>query len=196
MKKIVLGFICLSLSISVLCNYCFALPTEDVKSFNGAVVNRKKPIQFKKTLLEYQDSVYVPIREFCDNMSIPISWDCEKELITINAKEGDNILTTEKNLIDSKELAYNVGKSILENYCKKSLEYVDNGFEYYLYVSEGSDIWIIRQYVTYNQTHFYAGNYISPYIIINKKDGKILEIDDNDTDIKELVENYPKHKDN
>ena len=107
-------------------------------------------------------------------MSIPISWDYEKELITINAKEGDNILTTEKNLIDNKELAYNVGKSILENYCKKSLEYVDNGFEYYLYVSEGSDIWIIRQYVTYNQTHFYAGNYISPYIIIkfSMKKGK------------------------
>ena len=83
------------------------------------------------------DRIYVSIRSLCDELGIPIYWDDKKneayiDIYNKQIKVSDKTEHKIDGVIPDEETAYAVGKTILEKYIGKPLEYETNNHIFYL----------------------------------------------------------------
>ena len=125
MKKlfIVLMFVFLNYTLLVCANVksSFEIAEFDINIGND-VVKFSYPVYLK------DDSVYVSVRELCNRLKIPIHWNEAKREVDINIYDkkiqvSEKTEYNEEGVIPDPETAYLVGKTILEKYCGRTLEY-------------------------------------------------------------------------
>ena len=178
MKKLLISLICVTiLAITVVSVYAFI-------DINQILIIGTKEVKFDNPIYVIDDKTYVPIRELCDKLGIPISWDSEKRQVKvdINNKEIPHNNTVanavlENGVIPNEETAKTIAKSILESCIGKPVEYKVDGYEFYLTVdfSEEQNSWVVTQYAKYNGNSFGGGN-VSPVIRLNKSTGEVVGI--------------------
>lgn len=178
MKKLIISFVCtVTLAVIAVSAYAFA-------DANQTVIIGTKEVKFDNAIYVIDDKNYVPVRELCDKLGIPVLWNGENGQITvdINRKEIPHNDTTanavlKNGVIPDAETAKNVAKSILESCLGKPVEYKDDGYEFYLTAefSEKQNSWTVTQYAKYNGEFFGGGN-VSPVICLNRSTGEVVGI--------------------
>jgi|GEM_PF-1989302 len=133
--------------------------------------------------------IYVSLRGICDKLGIPIEWNNENrevEMDIYNKKipVSDKTLFREDGVIPDEETALAVGKTILEKYVGKSLEYETDEKIYYLkvtYIKE-SNVWNVTQFFDYKDGRGWAasGVYL-PNVKLNKNTGEVMYINTHST---------------
>lgn len=131
------------------------------------------------------DRTYVPIRDLCDEMGIPVLWDSEKEQVKLDInnkrvhyRDTEANAVLENGVIPNAETAKVIAKTIFETCMCKSVEYTDeDGYEFYLNVSfsEEQNSWLVYQDVKYRGNSFGGGN-VSPIIRLNRATGEVMGI--------------------
>lgn len=159
-----------------------------VKNFSPKIMFENKYLTFSTPIFMYEDLTYVSLRDFCNILKYDVRWNEDINTILIEQESKKN------NLVKNEEIAYKIGKVLLESYCNSSLEYMDDEFKFYLNVIESENFWTLKQEVLYKNSYFYAGNIISPFIKINKEDGKVLEISSDSSEIDDMVKNISNQK--
>ena len=140
--------------------------------------------EFDNPIYVINDRTYVPIRELCDKLGIPILWNSENRQITmdINNKkvpydqtEANADLTN--GVIPDADTAKSVAKTILESCMGKPVEYKEGDYEFYLTVdfSNEQNSWVVSQYAKHRGDFFGGGN-VSPMIRLNKSTGEVIDI--------------------
>ncbi len=113
-------------------------------------------VRFTNDLLMVDDKLYVPIRELSEKLRIPVLWDEEKEQVrlstdykTIRVSEGTEL--KEEGVLPDDETALLVGKTILEKYVGKPLEYETEKGIYYMDVKyhKRDNTWRVYQKCKY-----------------------------------------------
>lgn len=138
-----------------------------------------------QTLIQ-NDKVYVPIRDMCNALNMPVYWNGDKQEVYVdiyNKRLPVSKYTEYKEggVISSEKMALKVGKIILEEYSGKSMEYETDNKIYYLTAVflEEENAWVIRQKMKYKnpKTIFVIeGNAYYPTIKLNKTTGEVLFI--------------------
>lgn len=129
------------------------------------------------------DKIYVPIRELSGLLNLPIRWDEENREAVI-AKNFEKVKISEKTafnedgVIPNEDVAYDVGKIILEQYAGKPMEYETDDRIYFLRVIflKKENVWRIYQsYKLKNGTVRAGGGYglYLPTVYLNKYTGKV-----------------------
>ncbi len=154
------------------------------QSKTNAVQIGAEVLQFENDLYNINDKTYVPVRELADYLKIPIDWDSNSEMVSLdtNHKQVHVPEKTEykpEGVIPDEETAYQVGKIILETYAGKSLEYETDEKVYYLAVryQEEFNSWYIEQTFDYKDGRGWGavGIYV-PAVILNKNTGEVVSI--------------------
>lgn len=178
MKKLVVAIFCVViLAVTVVSVYALI----DV---NRVIIINSREVKFDNPLYVIEDRTYVPIRELCNKLGIPVLWNSEKGQISLdinnkevphNETEANAVLSN--GVIPNAETAKSIAKTILESCIGKPVEYQEDGYEFYLTVefSEKQNLWIVTQYARYNGKPFGGGN-ISPIIYLNKSTGEVTRI--------------------
>ena len=179
MKKIFI-FISLLLIFSVLLSFSvFALQESIYKIRLG-----NETLIMKYPIIMQDDRIYVSLREICDKLRIPIEWN-EKENeahIDINNKKilvSDKSDYKEEGVIPDEETAYQVGKTILERYVNRPLEYETENYVYSLGTTflEDENAWIVYQDMRYKKGPLFIRS--KPDLIeikLSKNTGEVLFI--------------------
>lgn len=149
----------------------------------NASAEPKYPIYLK------DDRIYVPLRSFCDELKIPISWNDEENaaILDINNKNisvSDKTQLKKEGVIPDEQTALAIGKIILERYAEKSLEYETDDKVYYLTAKfdERCKGWRVCQMFKYKDENrgWSAGDkFYIPTVILNKQNGEVLYINTN-----------------
>lgn len=143
-----------------------------------------KEVEFDNPIYVINDRTYVPIRELCDKLGIPILWnskngqikvDINNKKIPYDQTEANTDLTN--GVIPNAETAKSVAKTILESCMGKPVEYKEGDYEFYLTVdfSKEQNSWVVSQYAKYRGDFFGGGN-VSPMIRLNKSTGEVVDI--------------------
>lgn len=149
-----------------------------------------KNINNNHTAFMNNDSIYVSLRNICEELRIPVTWnDKSKEAtIGINNKEVEISERTRRNengVVPDAETAINLGKIILEKYTGKDVEYESDKYIYYLKATflEEENTWLVVQNIKYK--HPYIGSMDGGadfiHIKISRGTGEVLYINDYST---------------
>ena len=83
-----------------------------------------KEEKFENDIYNDNGKIYVPVREFCEKLNIPIEWDEKNKSIKVEAANmvirSDS--TEEKDMIPDEETAINVARIILEKHMERKIE--------------------------------------------------------------------------
>ena len=135
----------------------------------------------------YDNRIYVPLRDFCEQLNIPVYWDSNKREANIDVF-NKNITISDKTpfkvegVIPDEQTALSVGKLILEKYAEKALEYETEDKIYFLRVDfiDQYNAWIISQTFKFkNESMGWAAggdSFYTPSVILNKKTGEVMNI--------------------
>lgn len=154
------------------------------QSKTNAVQIGAEVLQFENDLYNINGKTYVPVRELADYLKIPIDWDSNSEMVSLdtNHKQVHVPEKTEykpEGVIPDEETAYQVGKIILETYAGKSLEYETDEKIYYLAVEyrENVNAWCVYQTFDYkNGDSWVAEILYVPAVVLNKNTGEVVSI--------------------
>ena len=161
--------------------------TEVIEKVDYKVKKGDEEIGFSDTIFTSNDKMYVPLRELCEELRIPLEWNEEREeaVMEINNKKievSDKTEYKEEGVIPDEETALAIGKIILEKYVGKRLEYETEEEIFYLYASydQEANCWIIGQDMKYKDGRLLIfgdgnGSYI-PEVILNKNTGEVIYI--------------------
>lgn len=130
------------------------------------------------------DRIYVSLRDFCDELGIPLKWNDEKNEVEID-KYNKNVQVCNKTelkdegVIPDANTALIIGKAILEKYAGKPMEFETSDKIYFLkadYFKENNS-WIVYQTYKNKNGEIWAAEGIPiPSIAINKSNGEVLYI--------------------
>ena len=173
-KKIIFAFvICLSLIITVsavnISDYKIIFGYEDITSQSQSFIQ--------------DDKIFVSVRNLCDELNIPIYWDENKKEVHIdiyNKKTplSDKTEYKEEGVIPDEETALIIGKTILEKYAGRSLEYETEDKIYYIdatYIKR-FNAWMISQTYKYKFVGGWSAGdrFYWPHVILSKNTGEVL----------------------
>lgn len=178
MKKIITIII---LNILFACTTIFAMET-----FKNNIQLNFEDIPMNNPIYNIDNKLYVSCRELCEKLGFSVLWDgVENKAIidTQHKKIKTSQYTTyiEEGVIPNEEIAYNIGKILLEKYSGKSLEYVKDNKTFYLTVDfhEETNTWLVYQTFKYNEEGGWiasgSGLYV-PSIELNKSTGEVISI--------------------
>lgn len=171
---------------------------------NATYYKGEEKLQFEEPCFTYNSKTYVPVRQLCDYLNIPIIWNGEKNQIEIDSYHkivstgkmpNTNVLSD--GVVPDKESALMIGKIILESTVGESMEYQDGEYYYCLngYYYEPLNCWMIQQTCLKNNQPFQGGNNTNDYSIqINKSTGEVQFIN-TFSDLKQRVEQYKERYD-
>jgi len=150
--------------------------------------------EFKKPIVVKNGSAYVPLREFCEFLKIPVSWDGATRTITVDPyRKSVGILgATEHSkheMVPDKETAIALGRIFLEVYTETQMEYETTENIYYLDAMEdpAQNAWIVYQTYDMKNGGGWASSVLTPCVWINRNTGEVLAITPEST----LWENPP-----
>lgn len=143
-----------------------------------------KQAHFSDGVYIKNDKIYVPLRELCDNLNIPIEYDSTNKQVFLNIykRSSEHYMNTNKKedgIITDEETAVAVGKIILEKYSGKETEYETEDAIYYLKAkySETDNAWLVYQDVKFKGTKGWSVEGAYPmYVGISRCNGEILTI--------------------
>ncbi len=148
MKKVLIGLS--SIFVLLITFSVFALQEDNCRiKLGNEILTMKYPI------IMQNDRVYVSLRDICNKLSIPISWnDAENEAYAdiYNKKIPTSKKTEYKDdgVIPDAETAYQIGKIILEKYINQPVEYETENVSYKLETKflEAENAWRVYQQLT------------------------------------------------
>ena len=123
------------------------------------------------------NTAYLPVREFAEKLGYDVYWNWNDQEIILDRPEESNTGT------GCEETAYTVGRTILEAYCGRSLEYdCGNSWEYVIRAKEFQtrpDCWIVSQeYEPKDKTLSRGGNGAPISVVLDKRTGGVVYISD------------------
>lgn len=177
MKKIILSMVVLIIVVPMV-----AIAANIVVSNNTVKIGNDN-VRFKNNIYLIDEKTYIPIRELSEKLRIPISWDEEKHMVellpnlkTIRVSEDTELKSG--GVIPNKEIAYKIGKVILEEYIGKSLEYETEKGSFFLKTTyhPKDNTWRISQECKYKKGGGGGTGIYSPTIVLNKNTGEVIYI--------------------
>lgn len=139
-------------------------------------------IQLDEPLYVKNDRTYVPLRNICDALGIPVEWDDSNQEAVLDVYDKDIKVSEktelkEEGVIPDEETALAVGKAILESYMGKPVEYETEDQTYYLTVDylENFNAWSITQLCCL-KNGAWGGYVYFPNVKISKSTGEVLYI--------------------
>lgn len=109
-------------------------------------------LEFKNATIIQNDKIYIPLREMCDKLCIPIEWNEQDDEIYVDIAHKKPLVSErttykEEGVIPDEETAYQVGKLLLETYVGHPLEYEDEYRVYWLETTflEEENAWQVCQ---------------------------------------------------
>jgi len=153
LKKIIIASIAISFltfsfvfaTIASSGNIVFELCSFNIKLGNS-------DINVKNTAYLKDNSIYVPLRGICNELGMSVSWNNEKKEATIDkyskkVNVSHKTVFKEEGVIPDEEIALIVGKTILEKYAGRNMEYESDENIYYLTVIDcpEENAWIVVQ---------------------------------------------------
>ena len=155
----------------------------------------RQEAEFQKPIVVKNGSAYVPLREFCEFLKIPVSWDGATHTITVDPyrKTVDSFGENEQHnreLVPDEKTAVALGRIILETYSGTQMEYETAENIYYLAVMEDDtqNAWMVYQTYDPKAGGGWASSILPPCVWINKNTGEVLAINPEST----LWENPPR----
>lgn len=150
--------------------------------FKLKIENRN--VQLDEPLYIKNDRLYVPLRNMCDTLGIPIEWDDNTKEATLNVydksiKVSSKTELNEEGVIPDGETALAIGKAILESYMGRPVEYETETEIFYLRAEflQEKNAWRVIQNFKFKDGiagGIDGGEFIN--IEINKNTGEVLYI--------------------
>lgn len=116
------------------------------------------------------DRAYVSVRNLCDVLDIPIHWDGEKNEVHMDVynkkvQVSDKTEYREEGVIPDEETALIVGKTILEKYANRPMEYETEDKIYYVRANfiEAENAWLVVQNFKYKNPNLGETTYINTH---------------------------------
>ena len=131
------------------------------------------------------DRIYVSVRSICDKLGIPIEWNGESKEVEIDiynkkVQVSDKTIFKTEGVIPDEETALIVGKTILEKYAERPMEYETESRIYYLYAEfiESENAWLISQRFRFKNPNSGGGIGWADYsnVKLNKFTGEVMFI--------------------
>lgn len=147
-------------------------------------------IKFQYPLYSNGGRTYVSLREICDKLGIPIEWnntnrEVEMDIYNKKVPVSNKTLFKEDGVIPDQETALIIGKTILEKYAGKSMEYETDERIYYLRASflESENAWIVVQNFKYKNPNVGGSTDFADFanVKLNKNTGEVMYINTNST---------------
>ena len=182
MKKTIT--IILIISIFLLTTVAFADEIEKFIKVEHGIKIGNQTVELEHPIYEKNNRLYVPLRNLCENLSIPVKWDDENKEVFLDIYNkpihvSSKTTYNEEGVIPDEETALAVGKILLEKYAGKSMEYETEDKVYYLTaVYEPSiNCWIVEQTYDFKDPNKgWAGNFDVPTIYLSKQTGEVIYI--------------------
>lgn len=178
MSKFKKAIICISLSLFTIVNIYAA------EKNNYVIQVGKEELKFENEPILYNDKIYVSIRELCEKQGIPIIWDetNNKVILDVSKKKvkvSPKTVYKESGIVPDEETALSIGKTILEKYSDREVEYESENGYYYLSASytENDDTWLVKQNFKIKNGTYNTGDLVYvPYIKLRKSTGEVVGI--------------------
>jgi len=149
------------------------------------ILKNTQRMNFKNPVYIIDNLTYVPLREFSEKLGIKVDWEEEKKQVKllVNDKRidvGDDTEYKDDGVIPDKETALIVGKTILEKYLGRPLEYEAEEGTYYLraiYHSKDNS-WRVEQMCDYKVGGGGGTGPSNPFpvIVLNRNTGEVIYI--------------------
>lgn len=129
------------------------------------------------------DRIYVSLRDLCEQLNIPITWNNEKKEVEIDINNKTVPVSNKTNeplegIINDEETAIAIGKTILEKHCGRTLEYETEDKNYYLVAkySEEQNEWAVYQTFDYKDGRLFVvlDKTSRPTVKLNRNTGEVL----------------------
>lgn len=147
MKKVIL-----LIGIFILMSSCLAVFSDGEDIINQCkyplYINGARYLE-KDYFILNDETVYIPLRKFCDFFNIPIHWDGEKQIISANYYERNKLCWDDesefKPVIPDEETALEIGRFLLEKHTGRKMEFETEENEWFLKVSHADNTWLVFQ---------------------------------------------------
>lgn len=185
MKKLIIILSVIILLTFVVSVFADKQECAENKEFKITVANEF--IEFDNPTYVINDRIYVPLRDICTEMDIPIEWYSQSKTANLdiyNKKTpiSDKTEYKEDGIIPDEETAISIGRIILERYSGESMEYETDDEIYSLdcYYDEKSNSWTVWQCCELKKGGWAAGggyiNMFLPNVTLNKYTAEILSL--------------------